>query len=166
MPWKTLNTWLFDGSRKSPVPEILYSKGSPITPKYLITMFMTNGPLNHYLNKYMNTLWVFSIDKEEMFRFMKNCVIDYKVKKGSLYYSKRASKNKLFDVLREKIVYLKNNDILLLTDIISTSPEREEIYETLGIEIPKVKKTKKEKPKKISQKLYLTENYVTIELNN
>ena len=28
MPWKTLNTWLFDGSRQSPVPEILYNKKS------------------------------------------------------------------------------------------------------------------------------------------
>jgi len=164
MPWKTLNNWLFDGSRQSPVPEILYDKKSPITPKYLIKMFMNHGPLNRYLNEYLNTLWIFSLEKEELLRFIKNCVIDYKVKKGSLFYSKRKSQDKLFDILRERIPFLKNDDLTLLVDVISSSSNRDEIYETLGLDVPKVKKSKKTKPKKISQKNYLNENYVVIEL--
>ena len=125
---------------------------------------MNNGPLNHYLNKYLNTAWIFGIDKEELMIFIKRCVIDYKVKKGSLFYTKRRSQDKLFDILREKITYLKNDDISLLAYQIASSPRRDEIYETLGLEVPKVKKTKKKKPKKISQKLYLSENYVIIDL--
>jgi len=164
MPWKTLNNWLFDGSRQSPVPEILYDKKSPITPKYLIKMFVNHGPLNRYLNEYLNTLWIFSLEKEELLRFIKNCVIDYKVKKGSLFYSKRRSQDKLFDILREKIKFLKNDDINLLSKIIASSPNRDEIYETLGLDVPKVKKTKNKKPNKISQKLYLNENFTLVEL--
>jgi len=34
MPWKTLNTWLFDGSRQSPVPVLLFNIKSPMTPKH------------------------------------------------------------------------------------------------------------------------------------
>ena len=74
-PWKTFDNWLFDGSRQTPIPDVLCGVKSPISPKYLITMFMNNGPLNHYLNKYLNTAWIFSIDKEELMLFIKKCVI-------------------------------------------------------------------------------------------
>ena len=164
MPWKTFNSWIFDGSKQSPVPDILIKPGSPISPNYLISLFITNGPLNQYLDKYLNNYWLFSVDKEELLRFIKTCVIDYKVKKGSLFFTKRRAKDKLYDVLRERITSFKNDDILLLSEIISKSPERNVIYETLGLDVPKVKKSKKEKPKKISQKKYLAENFNLVEI--
>jgi len=162
--WSQLNTWLWDGNRKSPVPSILTKPGSPVTHRNLLTMFMNNGPLNKYLNTYLNTYHVFSIDKEEFLIFIKRCVIDYKVRKGSSFYTRRPSKDKLYDILREKIVSLKNDDVLLLSEMISRSKDREQIYETLGLEVPKVKKTKKKKPKKISFKAYISENFSMVDI--
>ena len=165
MPWKSLNTWLFDGSRKSEVPPILLKSGSPITQMTLIKMFINNGPLNHYLNSYMNSTWLFSIDKEDVLKFIKKCVIDYKIRKNGLFYSKRPTQDKLFEILREKIPTLKNNDLSLLSDIISKSKDRDKIFETLGLTAPvkKKSKVKKIKPKKISQKLYISEKFNVIE---
>ncbi len=164
MPWKSLNSWLYDGSRKSPVPEILLKSGSPITHQTLLKMFINHGPLNHYLNKYMNTVWIFKIDKEEILKFIKKCVLDYKIRKGSAFFSRRQAQDKLFDILRDKIPTFKNDDLALLSTIISKSKNRDEIYESLGMKTTKMKKSKKVKPKKISQKVYINENFNIIEV--
>jgi len=163
MPWKVLNNFLYDGNKKSPVPAILLKSGAPPTHIGLITQFINNGPLNFYLNKYMNNFGLFRINKEELLLFIKKCIIDYKIKKYSAFYSKRHSKDKLFDILRDKFPSYKNNDIALLADLISKSPERTKIFESLGLDIPKVKKGKKKKLKKISQKAFIVENFVIMD---
>ena len=161
MPWKTLNNWFFDGDRKSPIPEILISKNFKISNSYLMSMFVKNGALNHYLNEYMNNIWIHSIKKDELLLFLKKCIFDYRINKTQLYYKKRLTKDKLFDVLREKIHTLKNDDIDLLCNIINKSDKRHEIYCYLDIEIPKVKKNKK-KPinKKVSLNKFIKDNFI------
>ena len=164
MPWKSMNKWLWDGDRKSKVPPIAIKKGSPITNTSLIAMFINNGPLNWYINKYLNNFYLHSIPKEELLIFIKKCIFDYKIKKYSTFYSKRPTIDKLFDALKEKNPLLKKTDISLLAEIVAKSPDRNKIFETLGLDKPKVKKTKKKRKAKISQKVFLAENFVIIEV--
>jgi len=168
MPWKSLNMWLYDGIKQSEIPPILLKSGSPVTHQTLIKMFINNGPLNFYLNKYLNSTWLFSIKKDELLRFIKQCIIDYKVRKNSAFYSKRPTKDILIEILKEKLPTLKNNDLALLSDIISKSKDRDVIFETLGLKSPKAKKSKKIKTKskkiKLSQKEYISENFNYVEV--
>jgi len=171
-PYTVFSNWLFDGSRSSPIPKAtekinLLKYNSPITPTYLISMFVKNGPLNHYLNKHFNNMGLRYLDKEELFKFIKKCVLDFRVRKSDIGYFRYNHQTKLFNTLREKLSTLKNNDISLLCNIIDKSEDKESIYQTLNIEIVKKKKvkrgTKKIEKKNISLNDFLKENFSIIE---
>lgn len=170
MPFKTFNNWLFDGSRSSPIPKEkdgidILKYNSPITHTYAISIFLRNGPLNHYLNKYFNNMGLRYLPKDELFRFLKNCVIDFRVKRRDIVYYPYRRKTKLYQVLRDKISHFKNDDILLLCDIIDKSKDKEMIYHSLGIEKPKKQKLKKKKTtkKKMSVEEFLKEHFSIID---
>ena len=80
MPFKTFNTWLFDGNQSSPIPKDILKYNSPISHTYVISLFLKNGTLNNYLDKYFNDLNLRYLTKEELFRFIKKCVLDFKIK--------------------------------------------------------------------------------------
>lgn len=138
-------TWLFDGNMKSPIKnEDILKYNSPITNMYLINIFMLNPKLNDYLDTYFNNVGLYYLEKEEFFRFIKKCVIDFKINKNSIpFFGGRKKKNKLFDSLRKVYPTLKNYDLSLLCDLIERSPEREEIFSSLGLDEIKKKKTGK-----------------------
>jgi len=175
IPFKTYTNWLFDGSRNTPIPEAKYSEdgkvlvpdimkyNSPITHTFAIQMFMKNGPLNSYLNKHFNNINLRYLEKEELFYFLKKCVLDFKVKRWDVVYYKWERTNKLFNILREKFPHLKNSDLELLCKTIERSKDKERIYHTIGLEVPKKKRVsikKKEKKKgKTSLKDLLEENF-------
>jgi hypothetical protein len=179
MPYKTFNGWLFDGDRTSPIPVPKFTdKGkvlvpdilkynSPITHTFALQLFMRNGPLNYYLDKYFNDINVRYLSREELFLFLKKCVMDFKVnKRDSVFYPFR-SKNKLFNILKIKLPELKGYDISLLCDIIEKSPDKTSIYNALNLEVPKKKKvklgqTKDKEKKKISLKEFLEEHFSII----
>ena len=80
MPFKTFNSWLFDGSRNTPLPKAkdgidILKYNSPITHTYALSLFLRNGVLNHYLDKYFNNIGLRYLPKEELFLFLKQCVI-------------------------------------------------------------------------------------------
>ena len=170
-PYTVFSNWLFDGSRNSPIPKAtekinLLKYNSPITPTYLISMFIKNGPLNHYLNKHFNNMGLRYLDKEELFKFIKKCVLDFRVRKSDIGYFKYHHQTKLFNALREKLPTLKNNDISLLCNVIDKSEHKASIYQTLNIEIIKKKKVKrgtKKIKKNISLNDFLKENFSIIE---
>jgi len=164
MPWKTMNNWMFDGQRNSPVPDILLQPKCPVTNYSLLVMFMKHGELTHYLNKYMNNVGIFSIPLEDMLLFIKKCVFRYRLTKAHMNYARRKVSDKLYDILREKYPTLKPTDLNLLRDMINESPERSDIYHALGLEIPKIKKSKKKKIKKISQTVYINNNFNYVEV--
>ncbi|MFW9871530.1 MAG: hypothetical protein ACFFG0_00300 [Candidatus Thorarchaeota archaeon] len=172
MPFKTYNNWLFDGQKNSPIPKPknginILKYNSPITHTFVVSMFLRHGPLNNYLNKYFNDINLRYLTKEELFKFIKKCVRDFKVTRRDITYYPRRPKQILFDKLREKTPGLKNDDISLLCDIIEKSDNRDSIYESLGLEKPKKKKVKKErkkKGKKITLKEFLDEHFSIIEL--
>jgi len=174
MPWKIFYNWLFDGSRDTPIPEPRFdSEGkvltpdilkynSPITHTFVISMFTKHGPLNMYLDKYFNNISVRYLGKEELFHFIKKCVLDFNITRRDMRYVPYRQKQQLFVKLREKFPEYKNHDLTLLADIIEKSDERDRTYQALGIEAPKkqkVKKTKKIKSVKLTLKEFLKENF-------
>ncbi len=163
MPFKTFNTWLFDGNIKSPIPTTkdVLKYNSPITHTFVLSLFLRNGKLNHYLNDYFNNINLRYLQKEELFYFIKRCVIDFRIKKRDIVFYPRMAKNKLYDKLREKTPILKNGDISLLCDIIDKSEDKNMVYQALDIEKPKKQKvrTKKIKKKKITLQDFLSEHF-------
>ena len=171
MPFKTFNSWLFDGNIKTPIPKEkngvdILKYNSPITHTFVISLFLRNAKLNHYLNSYFNNMNLRYLEKEELFFFVKKCVIDFRVKKRDIVYYPRKARNQLYEKLREKIVILKNGDVSLLCDVINKSEDKDTIYESLGIDKPKKQKlrSKKIKKKKITLKQFLKEHFSTIKI--
>ena len=180
MPYKTFNNWLFDGRRDSPIPSErkdddgkvitpdILKYNSPITHTFLISLFLRNGSLNYYLNEYFNNIGLRYLSKEEIFKFIKKCVMDFRVQKRDLMFYKRGRKNILYDKFREKLPILKNDDVELLCDIVERSDDRESIYDALGMKQEKkqkLKKTKKIKSEKISLKSFLEKHFSIIKVS-
>lgn len=166
MPFKTFTNWLFDGSSDSPIPKAgnmdLTKPSSPISQQFVIKMFLRNGPLNSYLNEYFNNVGVWYLDKEELFKFVKKCVIDFKVNRRDIVYYKRSDKSKLFDLLSVKFPYLKKDDVYLLIDEIEKSEDKDGVYNALGLEAPKKRKVrtgKKTKKGKVTLEEFLAEHF-------
>ena len=170
MPFQVYRNWLFDGNRKSEIPKSeeidLLKYNSPITSTFAIMMFMKNLRVNWYLNKVFNNMNLRYIDKEEIFKFMKNLVFDFKLTRHDISYSSFRKQNKLFNILRTKIPELKNGDIKLLCDIIEKSDERENIYNTLGLEVTKKKTLSKKtvEKEKMSVEEFLERHFSIIKL--
>ena len=173
-PYQIFNSWLFDGSIDTPLPKPhdgidLLKYSSPITHTFVLQMFMRHARLNKYLDEYFNNIGLRYLPKDELFLFIKKCIIDFRVlKRDTVFYPYR-QKNKLFDALRNKLPELKNNDLTLLCDIIEKMDNKDSIYETLGLEKPpkkqkiKISKNKEVSSEKISLKELLEKHFSTIE---
>lgn len=179
MPFKTFNNWLFDGRKDTPIPRPktndegkvvtpdILKYNSPITHTFVIAMFLRNGALNHYLDTYFNNISLRYLSREDIFKFIKKCVIDFKIKKRDVMFYKRRARHMLYEKLRERMPYLKNDDVLLLCDIVENSDNKDAVFDSLGLEIPKktkLKKTKKLKVKKISLDKFLSEHFSTFDV--
>jgi hypothetical protein len=118
--------------------------------------------LNDYLNKYFNNIGLRYLDKEEFFKFIKKCVIEFRVNKRDTVFYPWKVQNKLFDILREKFPYLKKDDVALLIEEIDKSDDKEGVYNALGLDAPKKRKVrtgKKVKKGKIVLKEFLEEHF-------
>lgn len=160
-PFQIFFGWLFDGSLRTDIPDkqTLLKYNSPITTTFIMKVFLREGNMNHYLNTYFNNINLRYLDKEEFFKFIKKCVIDFRVKRKNIVYYQYKRKDVLFDKLRDKIALLKNDDINLLCDLIDKSDDKESIYSGLGIDKPKKTKKKKSKQKNISMKQFIKDNF-------
>ena len=154
MPYKTFSAWLFDGNPKSPIPTPnenvpdLLKYNSPIHHTYLISLFLNNGKVNHYLDKYFNNMGLRYLERDELFKFVKKLVQDFKIQRNSLPFFKYGGrKTKLYDSLKRKFPMLKTYDIAFLCDVIDKSDEKERVYATFGIDDPEAHKKKKSKQK-------------------
>lgn len=171
MPFKTFNTWLFDGNLKSDIPnkEVLLKYNSPITPMYAINVFLAAGKLNYYLNQQFNNMGLWYLDREELFKFIKKCVKDFKIQRNQLSYIPHPKrKDKMWNEIRRRIPTIKPYEVTLLCNLIDKSPDKEEIYTALGIEKSdkkKIKKEKKEKKINISLKEFIDENFSVMEID-
>jgi len=178
--YNTFLNWIFDGSLTSKIPTPRKSKdgeviipdilkyNSPITHTYVLSLFTQNPKLNYYLNSHFNNIGLRYLEKEELFYFLKKCVIDFRISRKSLKWVRYNNKTKLFNTLRKKISVLKNDDIDLLCDIVNKSNDMENIYVSLGLDKPVKKKLKtKQKNKKLSKISmidYLESNFSIMEV--
>lgn len=179
MPFRTFNAWLFDGQKDSPipnpkkdengkiiVPDIL-KYNSPITHTFVTSMFLKHSPLNFYLNEYFNDINLRYLTREELFKFAKKCVQDFRIQKSQITFYPRKPRVMLYEKLRERMPLLKNNDISLLCDIIERSNNKDSIYDSLGLDKPKkvkLKKAKKITNKKVSVDTFLSTHFSIIDV--
>ncbi len=168
MPFKTFNNWLFDGNRTTPIPDPkggidILKYNSPITNTFVLSLFMRNGSLNHYLNEYFNNMGLRYLTREELFKFIKKCVMDFRVKRRDTVFYKFRRQDKLYSILRDKFPQFKNNDITLLCELIEKSDDKKAIYSSIGLETPEKKKLKTGKKTvregKVSLKVFLAEHF-------
>lgn len=164
-------SWLFDGQKTSPIPPPkddidLLKYNSPITNTFILPLFMRNGNLNYYLNSYFNNMGLRYMSREDVFKFIKKCVFDFKIKRRDVIFYKFSYQDKLYTVLRDKFPQFKNDDITLLSEIINKSKDKQVIWESLGLKLPVKKKlkrgNKKIQKKNISLKIFLTEHFSTL----
>jgi len=165
MPYKTFYNWCFDGNIKNQIPQgegipDILKYNSPIHADFLMKSFVTNGKLNHYLNKYLNNIGVRYINKKDLFYFFKQCVIDYKIKRKDIHYVGWAKNNILFNKLSKKRPLLKKDEIQIICELIDKSDDKESIYRSFGIDKKEFKKKKmKKKQTKISTKNFIAQNF-------
>lgn len=179
MPFRTFNSWLFDGNSKSRIPSSKINEktkevivpdilkyNSPITNTFVLSMFVNYPNLNKYLDSYLNNISLRYLNKEEFFYFIKQCVKDFGVNKYKIPFVKRnIRRHTLFSILRKKIPILKDYEIFTLCDIIDNREDKDQIYNSLGVkkikkEVIKKSKKKKIKSRKISLEEFLKEFFV------
>lgn len=173
-PYTAFNNWLFDGDLKSNIPSgknipDLLNYKSPINHIFMISMFLNQGKLNHFLNEYFNNIGLYYLDREELMKFIKKCVIDFKIQRKNLPFIPRTKNNKLFNTLRKKIPIMKNYDITLLCNLIDKSKQKEDIYYSLGLDKPETIKKQKglkkqTKNEKETVEEFLKTNFKVIDL--
>jgi hypothetical protein len=166
MPYRTFFDWAFSGNIKDPIPvgegipDIL-KYNSPIHETFLLKSFVGNGKLNFYLNTYLNNIGLRYIDKKDLFYFIKQCIIDFKINRRSVHYSKWSHDTALFKKVSKKFPLLKKDEVSILCDEIDKSDEKDSIYRTLGLDKKefKKKKSKKKAIAKIGTKKYIAKNF-------
>ena len=179
MPFRTFNSWLFDGQKDSPIPKPktdddgkvivpdILKYNSPITHTFVTAMFLKHGPLNFYLNEYFNDINLRYLSREELFKFIKKCVQDFRIQKSQITFYPRRPRVMLYEKLREKLALYKNDDIELICDVVEKSDNRDAIYDSLGLDKPKktkLKKEKKMKAKKVSVDTFLNDHFSIIDV--
>jgi hypothetical protein len=155
MPFKTFLDYAFSNDPKVNIPKGTFDKegkvlvpdilkyNSSITSQYLLQLFILNGPLNSYLDRWFNNPNLFYIQKDELIHFIKKCIRDYKIQRNSIPFIKRKYDTKLFTIIRKKCPTLKNDDISLLCEIVDKREDKDLIYHSLNLEKPEKSKQKK-----------------------
>ncbi len=141
-----LNRWLHDGSKTSKLPEeIIEAKN--IGPQYILYYFK-DSVYNIWINEHFNNYYMFSLDKEDVFKFMKECV-RYTGYSPDYYPRYNNTIKKLTKALMIKFPYLKKEDVDFMADMIDNGDDADQIYETLGLKNPKKKKMTKKGAKEL-----------------
>jgi hypothetical protein len=165
--YKIFSNWLFDKNPNSDIPnkDVLLKYNSPINHTYVLKLFMRNHSLNFFLNWYFNNINLRYLQKEDFFKFIKKCVKDFRVNRNSLMFFPYQKKHELFDRLQEKMPMMKNDDLSLLCERIEEMDERDSIYSSLGIDKPKVEKSKKKiDENKVSLKDFIEKNFNVVKM--
>ena len=163
--------WLFDGDPKSEIPTNepnILKYDSPINETFILKIFMKHAEFNHYLNQNFNNIIIRNIEREDLLKFIKQCVFDFKLRRNNILYSPPIYKTKLVKKLKLKLPLLKDHEISFLADQIEHDPNKDSIYSSLGLEKPEKKvikkKTKEVKTIKVSFNNFIDDNFKFIEI--
>lgn len=160
--YNSFYNWLFDGSKVSEIPTELLSYKCPINQTYVISLFTKVPKLNHYLNSTLNNIYVYSLDRQDLFIFIKECVQKFKISRSLIQYSYYKYKTNIFNCLQMKFPFLDNMCIDILIDQIDSSPDKNIVYKTLGL----VKESKPSKVRKKIKKIEKNKNTKIVNDNN
>lgn len=144
-----LNRWLYDGSKTTKIPEDVL-KDKSIGQTFLIYFFQYSH-YNIVINKLFNNYGLFSLEREDIFKFVKECVLLSGYKQQFISKAPKTT-SKLYTILKNKYPFLKKQEINLLIENIDNSDQKDDVYEMFGFYKPKKKKTtvaEKNKIKKI-----------------
>lgn len=139
--------WLFDRNLDSDIPykEDILRYDSPISNTYVISLFNKHLKFNYLLDKYFNNIGIRSIDKMELFLFIKKAIIDFKISKYVAWSFWPKKQPKLFYELQKRFPILKPYEIDLMIENIKKSGQYDNICATLKISEPIIEKTKHKK---------------------
>jgi len=143
-----LTRWLYDGSKTTNIPDDVINDKS-ISQLYLLYYFQCSHYIS-YISKTFNNYGLFSMDRVEIFKFLKQCIelTGYRppfIKRGS------KTKSKMLDVLKFKYPFLKKEEVFMLIEQIDNSDEKDSIYEMFGFFKPKMKKLTKAEQQRIEK---------------
>jgi hypothetical protein len=139
-PYTILTRWLHDGSKTTNMPPEL-ENDKLISPTFLLYYFQQSKYIL-YLSNLFNNYFIYQLNKADIFKFMKQCVLDSGYKPPFLEKEK-TTRNKLYKILKLKFPYLKSYEIDSLITIVDKSDDKDSIYETFGLYLPKKKKSTK-----------------------
>lgn len=164
-PFKVFLNWLFDSNIDSEIPykQELLKYNSPITETYLISMFRKCLKLNYYLDTYLNSINLRYLEKEELFKFIKKCVIDFKITRYQVWSSWPKKESNLYKNLQLKIPIIKNDEIDILCNIIENLTDenlKDSIFASLKLSKPIKKKLKRETKNQIKNEKVSLENFI------
>lgn len=139
-PYSILSKWLRDGNSKSKIPEALV-KDKTIGPQYILYYFQAS-PYLVFISELFNNYDMYGLNRLDVLKFLKRATVDTGYRPQ---YIPRVntSKTKLQKALRRRYQFLKSYECSMLTGILDSSPEQEEIYEALGLGPPPKKRKHK-----------------------
>lgn len=140
-----LNRWMYNGSLNSPMPKELIND-KVIGPQYILYYFK-DSMYNLYMNKHFNNYDIFQMDRIDMLKFLKRCIILTGYRPRYVPRSK-SIRSKITQILKRKMPYYKWHDIELLVSMIDKRDDKDQIYETLGLYKPRKRKVTKKKESK------------------
>jgi len=149
-PYTLLNRWLFDGSKSTKIPEDI-EKDKSISHMYLLYFFRPSS-YGLIISKLFNNWNLFSLDRIEVFYFLKECVM-MSGYKPPFVQKIPAKKSKLVDILQEKYPFLKNEELFMLVENIDKSDEKDSVYEMFGLYSPTKKKLTKSQQDQFKQEV-------------
>lgn len=142
-PYQVLNRWLYDGSKTTQLPKEL--EDDKVIPQTILLYHFQCSKYILYLSEVFNNYDIYQLNKSDIFRFMKQCILLNGYKPPFIQKIK-TKKNKLVKFLRLKFPFLKLYEIDLLIDQIDKSEDKDRIYETFGLYT-----TRKKKPTKVDK---------------
>jgi len=151
-PYQELYRYLFSDNNDM---ELSIGTIKGLTQNGIIKMFSNLDDITIWFNEYFNNFYTYELDKRELYKFAKDIVSKFRIKKKQLSYIKFHSKDKTFDVLHKQFPYLKRYELPLFSSLLESDDEYDEIMDALGLKKYKksrVKKTTKKKKETIVKK--------------
>ena len=170
-PFNVFFDWCYDGDPKSPIPRgenipDITKYNSPINEGFILRMFVNHFTITMYLNEFINNIGVRYIDREDLLKFIKQLIRDYKINRNSFRYLGYKRDTKLIDAIKKKFLHLKNFEVDLLHDKIQISPDKSNIYCSFGLDEPKKSVFRQKKMETgMSVKKFLSTYFVVSEVH-
>lgn len=148
--WKMMSAWINDKNAYSPYPSELETVFCG--PQQLLHYFQCSPyiiELSHIFNNYN----LYQMNQKDALTLIKEYVLKTNFSPPFIRYSKKIKDTALYKILRKRCPHLKSQETAMLCQAIDADPNKDVLYETLGLSNPKKTKC----PKKIAEKIEVSE---------